>query len=146
AGLSAATLTVTKVVDGTAPPGAEWVVDIDCPDATMVTPAQMTFTGSGSQTATITNINATPVTCTVVESATAGASVTYACEVTDDKGNEDNACVTENSVHYVSSAAAATITVTNTYVPAPGPPPAPGAAAAEPPAAEPIAAAARFTG
>jgi hypothetical protein len=140
-------LTVTKAVDGTAPPDAQFVVDIDCGSSTEL-PNQMTFTGPGSQTATI--IFAGPdATCTVVESVTAGASVTYACEVTS--GNASCNDTTPNSVHYNAPFSAATITVTNTFLPAPAPSPEPGVGvragnpAAAPPA-EAVAGAARFTG
>jgi uncharacterized protein DUF5979 len=138
------TLTVTKTVDGTAPPGAQFVVDIDCGDAT-ATPSQMTFTGSGSQAAIVSSGGGSfDFTCTVVESATAGATVTYACDVTS---NPDTAtCQSDNSVQFEATPSAATITVTNSFPPPPSPPPEPGAAAAEPPPAEPVTAAAQFTG
>jgi Domain of unknown function (DUF5979) len=135
-------LTVTKVVEGTAPPGAEWVVDIDC-GSTQVAPQQMTFTGPGSQSATVGGAG----TCTVVESGTSGATVTYACEV---NVNPDHAtCTSNNEVTYTFTATdfpEATVTVTNTYAPpAPPAPPAPTPPEA-PAAAEPVAAAAQFTG
>jgi hypothetical protein len=137
-------LTVTKVVEGTAPPGAEWVVDVTC---TNTPPAQFTFTEPGSQDLILIG----PQSCTVVESSTAGATVTYACEV---NVNPDNAtCDSDNEVTYTETATnfpEATVTVTNTYAPAstPAGPPEPGAASAAPapPPAEPVTAAARFTG
>ncbi len=136
-------LTVTKVVEGTPPPGAEWVVDITCTDPQAAQPAQLTFTGPGSQSVTIVGEQS----CTVVESSTAGATVSYACEV---NVNPDHAmCTSDNEVTYTfvtSGFPEATVTVTNTYAPpAPPAPPAPaGPEAAAPP--EPVAAAAQFTG
>jgi hypothetical protein len=131
-------ITVTKVVDGSAPPSAQYVVDIDCEGAEIVPSSQLTFTGPGSQTVSVLGAD---VTCTVVESVTAGASVTYACEVTSEVG--DTACVDDNAVS-LQLGGGAIITVTNSHSPpaAPAAPePAPAAAAAEP-----VAAAARFTG
>jgi Domain of unknown function (DUF5979) len=127
-------LTITKVVEGTAPPGSEFVVDIEC-TGEGADPDQMTFAGPGSQTA-----NA-GTKCTATESETAGASVTYACEVTDVGANPETACGPgDNQVQFASSSAAATITITNTFPSAPAPPAEQGAAA------EPVTAAARFTG
>jgi hypothetical protein len=75
---------------------------------------------------------------------TAGATVSYGCEVTNNP--EHATCTGDNEVTYTFVATnfpEATVTVTNTYTPLV--PPAPLAPAA-PPAAEPVAAGARFTG
>jgi hypothetical protein len=128
-------LTITKVVDGPLPLGAQFVVDIEC-TGSGADPDQVTFTGPGSQT-----VNA-GTKCAVEETETAGASVTYACEVTDDGGSPETACGPgNNQVSFLSGTAAATITITNSF-PAPPAPPEP----ATPSAAEPVTAAARFTG
>lgn len=131
-------LTVTKIVEGTPPPGAEWVVEVTC-DGESGPPREVTFTEPGSETLTIIGDG----TCTVVETVTAGATVTYACEV---KVNPENAeCTGDNQVTYTEGSPfpEATVTVTNTYAP-PAPPSPPEPAA--PPAAAPVTAGARFTG
>jgi hypothetical protein len=111
------------------------VVDIECTGGG-ADPDQVTFTAPGSQT-----VDA-GTKCTATESETAGASVTYVCEVTDDGGNPETACGPgDNQVQFFSATAAATITVTNSFPSEPFQPPEPGAAPAEP-----VAAAARFTG
>lgn len=135
-------LTVTKVVDGTAPPGAQYVVEIDCEGADIQPSSQLTFTGAGSQTVQVFDSG---VTCTVVESATSGAAVSYACEITNNAGGGDSACTADNAVFFETGAVDTTITVTNTFAPPPAPPE-PGEVAAEPPPAEPVTAAAQFTG
>jgi hypothetical protein len=128
-------LTITKVVDGPAPPGAQFVVDIEC-TGEGADPDQVTFTGPGSQTVEA------GTKCTATESETAGASVSYACEVTDEGGNPETTCGPgDNQVQFFSATAAATITVTNSFPSEPSQPPEPGAAPADP-----VAAAARFTG
>jgi hypothetical protein len=134
-------LTVTKVVDGTAPPGAQYVVDITCDGGATASPNQMTFSGPGEDTAAI---NSGSTTCTVTESQTAGAAVSYACEITGDPGGESE-CSGNQSVVIVGGGVEATITVTNTYAP-PAPPEALPGEAAPPPPAVAVAAAARFTG
>jgi hypothetical protein len=136
-------LTITKVVDGPAPPGAEWVVDIDCEGAAIQPSSQLTFTGPGSETVQVFG----GVTCTVVETTTAGATVSYACEVTSPDENPAfvASCVGDNEVDFEAGGHAATITVTNSYAAPPVTTP-PGAAAAEPPPAEPVTEAPRFTG
>jgi Domain of unknown function (DUF5979) len=135
-------LTVTKLVQGPAPPGAQYLVDIDCEDVDVQPSSQLTFTGPGSQTV---EVSGGGITCTVVESVTSGATVTYACEVTEPE--DETACESDNAVFYDPGGgeAAATITVTNRFLPEP-PPPGPSVAPVEPPAAEPVTAAARFTG
>src|SRR5262245_8627411 len=125
-------LTVTKVVQGTPPPGAEFVVDIACDNATP-SPAQVTFTGSGSETVIIDSAGAT---CTVTESGTAGAAVSYVCEITASPGGNNSLCTGNQSVFFGTGAVFATVTVTNDFRPPP-----------EPPApARPVEAVARFTG
>jgi hypothetical protein len=135
------TLTVTKVVEGTPPPGAEWVVDVTC---TNNPPAQFSFTESG-ESENLVLIG--PTSCTVVESSTAGATVTYACEVNVNPANAT--CDSDNEVTYTFTATnfpEATVTVTNTYAPpVPPTPPTPAVAEAAP-APQPVTAAARFTG
>jgi hypothetical protein len=137
------TLTVTKVVEGTPPPGAEWVVDVTC---TNNPPAQFTFTEGESEELVLIG----PTSCTVVESSTAGATVTYACEVNVNPANAT--CDSDNEVTYTFTATnfpEATVTVTNTYgppvPPTPPTPPTPAVAEAAP-APQPVTAAARFTG
>jgi hypothetical protein len=92
----------------------------------------MTFTGSGSQTTTVDN---TDSTCTVTESVTAGAAVSYGCEITSNLGGGDSFCSSDQSVFYDTGAVSATVTVTNDFRPPP-----------EPAAAQPVEAVARFTG
>jgi hypothetical protein len=133
-------LTVTKVVDGTAPPGAQYVVDITCDGGATASPNQMTFSGPGEDTAAI---NSGSTTCSVTESQSAGAAVSYACEITGDPGGNSE-CSGDQSVVIVGGGVEATITVTNTYAP-PAPPQSPPAGAPAPPA-EAVAAAALFTG
>jgi hypothetical protein len=117
-------LTVTKVVDGIAPPGAQYVVDITCEGAT-ASPNQLTFTGPGSDFAAI---NSGSTTCTVVETQNAGAAVSYACEITDDPGGNSD-CSGGQSVVISGGGVQTTITVTNTFVP-PSTPEQPAPAAA----------------
>jgi Domain of unknown function (DUF5979) len=126
-------VTVTKVVEGPAPPGAQYVVDVDCEGADIQPSSQLTFTGSGSQTVEVMDSG---VTCTVTETATSGAAVSYGCEITSNAGGSDSACTGGNTVFFETGAVDATITVTNDF----RPPPEPAAAA------EPIEAVARFTG
>ena len=133
-------LTVTKVVDGTAPSGAQWVVDIDCEGADIQPSSQLTFTGPGSQ---MVEVFDSGITCKVVESATSGAVVSYGCEITFNGGGGDSACTSDNAVFLDTGGVDATITVTNTYAPPTAPTP---VTAEAPPAAEPVTAAAQFTG
>lgn len=125
-------VTVTKVVEGAVPPGAQFVVDVDCEGADVQPSAQLTFTGSGSQTVEVIDSG---VTCTVTETSTSGAAVSYACEITSNAGGGDSACTGGNAVFFETGAVDATITVTNDFRPPP-----------EPPAAEAVLAPARFTG
>jgi hypothetical protein len=133
-------LTVSKVVDGTAPPGAQYVVDITCDGGATASPNQMTFSGPGEDTATI---NSGSTTCTVTESQSAGAAVSYACEITGDPGGNSD-CSGGQSVTIGGGGVEATITVTNTYTPPAGPEPPP--TGPEPPPAEAVAGAPLFTG
>ncbi|HMG26543.1 MAG TPA: DUF5979 domain-containing protein [Acidimicrobiia bacterium] len=123
---------MTKAVDGTAAPGAEYVVDIDCEGSDIQPSSQLTFTGPGSQTVEVMDSG---ITCTVVESATSGAAVSYACEITSNAGGGNSACTGGNAVFFETGAVDATITVTNDFRPPP-----------EPAAAQPVEAVARFTG
>jgi Domain of unknown function (DUF5979) len=130
-------LTVTKVVNGTAPPGAQYVVDITCDGGATASPNQMIFSGPGSDDAAI---NSGSTTCTVTESQSAGAAVSYACEITGDPGG-NSACSGGHAVVIAGGGVQATITVTNTYAPPAGPEPPPAA-----PPAEAVATAPLFTG
>jgi hypothetical protein len=112
-------LTVTKVVDGIAPPGAQYVVDITCDGGATATPNQLTFTGPGSDFAAI---NSGSTTCTVVETENAGAAVSYACEITDDPGGNSD-CSSGQAVEIAGGGVQTTITVTNTFVSPSTPPP-----------------------
>lgn len=59
---------ITKVVEGTAPPGAQYVVEITCGEAT----GEITFDGPGSEIIPIPP----DVTCTITETETGGATQT----------------------------------------------------------------------
>src|SRR5262249_56043107 len=63
-------LTVTKAVDVTAAPGAEYVVDIDCEGSDIQPSSQLTFTGPGSPTGEVMD---SPTTCPFLHSATPAA-------------------------------------------------------------------------
>jgi hypothetical protein len=125
-------LTITKVIEGTPPPSAQFVVDITCENATP-SPAQVTFTGTGSE---IVIVDSAGATCTVTENGTAGAAVSYACEITASPGGNNSLCTSNQSVFFGTGAVFATVTVTNDF----RPPPEPAAAA------QPVEAVARFTG
>ena len=127
-------LTITKVIEGEAPPGAEFVVDIECTNGATATPSQVTFSGAGTEGVSIDSGN---TTCTVTESETAGAlEVRYGCEVTFTPDPATECSADGQSLLIVGGASQTTFTITNDFVPEPPPPPAP----------EPMVAEVSFTG
>ncbi len=127
-------LEITKVIEGEAPPGAEFVVDITCSNGAAATPAQLTFTEGGTQPV---SVNSGDTTCTVTESETAGAlEVRYACEIVSQPGLQEATCTDGQNVVLDGGGSITAFTVTNDYVPEPPPPPVP----------EPVVAEVNFTG
>ena len=126
-------LEITKVIEGEAPAGAEYVVDISCTNGATPTPEQLTFTEGGTQPVSVNSGN---TTCTVTESETAGAlEVRYACEVVSQPGGQNTTCTDGQNVVLDGGGSISAFTITNDYVPEP-PPPVP----------EPVVAEVSFTG
>jgi hypothetical protein len=128
------TVTIEKVVVGTAPEGTIFAVSLDCqgllsPGAAAI-PA-LTFDADGNPLANNTfNVPGGEV-CTVTETATGGATtVGYACAIV--RGGSDQVapflgnCTGDNEVTFTDVIGdAATVTITNTFAgptPPPGPP------------------------
>ena len=128
---------VIKVVQGPVPPGTQFTVDVECTDNSFDT--QLVFGPSGGSQPAILSFG--PITCTVTEPQTGGASATtFGCQVTD-PGSPPATCQGTNTAVFPGNDRAVTITVTNVFIP----PPAPGPEAG-PAAAEAVEAAPTFTG
>ena len=121
AGGPAATITVTKVVTGTEPAGASYVVNVSCIGSGQFTGdnpnGSLNFAaGGGSQPFDV--LEGYEGDCTFVESGTSGATPTYACSEVDTGtstcGGGGVAPSTLN-VNDPSLGALATITITNTF-------------------------------
>jgi hypothetical protein len=116
---------VEKVVEGTPPPGTEFVVEVECtqfqgPPITET----LTFTESGVQTV---DAGGGSMGCEATETENGGASsVEVTCEAF-----EEASCTSDNAVEYTSDVASARVTFTNRFDPPPPPPP-PEAVSAEP--------------
>ena len=108
---------VTKVIEGTAPPGAEFVVHVECTDSQdiVIVDEDLTFTTSDTQTVDTLN---SALTCTVEETETAGAtSVSYECEAIS-----QFVCLADGTGGtFQSDVAEAAFTITNTFVAPPEP-------------------------
>jgi hypothetical protein len=122
-------LNVTKVVEGSPPAGAEFVVEVECSNDQGPTESDtLTFDGSGTQ---VFDAGGASTECTATETESAGATtVTYSCE----EVSAAQCDAAGNAVTFTSDVAEATITVTNTFTPAPPPPPPPSPEPALPPA------------
>jgi hypothetical protein len=136
--VSPTTLEVHKEVVGPGPSGP-YTIDVDCPGADEVPDDPFELAAGESQEVLVTNIDES-VTCTVTETVTQGATVTYACTAGFRAG-----CVDGQSIIF-GAEASGSITVTNTFPepepePVPDPEPEPAAAAAGVVAARPA-----FTG
>jgi len=119
------TLTVTKVVEGTAPPGTVFTIDVDCEDeGGGIEDFQFEFGPVGGSETVV--VQAVEQECNVNESGTGGASsVSYACEVTV-PGRGAAQCISDTTLLIPSPGGGATaeFTVTNTFdeqAPAPAP-------------------------
>lgn len=139
----ATTLNVTKVIEGTPPANAPYIVDISCgfDPSLSFTPSDL---GPKSTFLFINN------TCTVVESTTSGASsVSYTCDFTPG-GTVDSCITTPQGVTIELNGnepdTIVDITVTNTYDPPPPPPTPEAEAEAAAAGADVVAARPAFTG
>ncbi|MEZ5141426.1 MAG: hypothetical protein R2726_02755 [Acidimicrobiales bacterium] len=105
-------IVLNKVVNGTAPGGASYEVQLQC-QPTGIISGGFVFSGPGSQT-----VDATGLTdCTVSEPGSGGASsVAFRCQATG-RGQ----CVSETELKFLpgDGPGAVTITVTNTFTPPP---------------------------
>jgi hypothetical protein len=128
------TLEVHKEVVGPGPTGP-YTIDVDCPGADEAPDAPFELAAGESQEVLITNIDES-VTCTVTETVTQGATVTYACTAGFRAGCADSQTI------IFGAESSGSITVTNTF-PEPEPDPDPEA---EPATAGPIEAAPTYTG
>jgi hypothetical protein len=135
--LAVQTITVTKVVDGTAPAGTVFTVNVSCATGGANQDVKFDATGNpiGSNQVSPGTTGGTGV-CTIKETDNGGAtSTTYTCQITSGSagatcggGGADPALIDFADVPWT-----ATVTVTNTFPPAP-------------PAAEPVAGEPTFTG
>ena len=118
AATEANTLTVEKVVIGTADSGTIFHVEVDCGDGTTV----VQFKANGDPVTAGDNVFSVGAghTCTVNETVNGGAtSVAYQCEMTFGDTDKDHilaSCTDDNEAHFGDVVTdAATITVTNTF-------------------------------
>ena len=114
------TFTVKKVVDGVAPPGTEFTVDVDCGEG----PIAMHFDAQGNPDPSGSNVVEIGAghTCTATESADGGAeSVDYKCDLEFGSTDTDPLhrlaqCTDDNEAHFGDVIGdAATVTVTNHF-------------------------------
>ena len=124
------------MIEGEAPPGAEFVVDISCDNGAAATPSQLTFTDGGTQQV---SVNSGDTTCMVTESETAGAlEVRYCVRGQRRARARGPTCSADGtSVSSMGGGSITAFTITNDYVPEPPPPP---------PAPVPVVAEVTFTG
>ncbi len=131
AGVEPQTINVTKVIEGAPPPGAEFVVHVECTDDSdmVVVDEDLTFTGPETQTL---DAGGSAFSCDIEETADAGAtSVSYECEVIS-----AFLCLADGTGGaFQSDVAEASFTITNTFPEAP-----------PTPAAEPLVVSPAFTG
>ena len=105
---------VTKTVVGPGPIGP-YTIEVTCTgNDTTPTPSSFELNDGESQAVALDN---TPTTCTVTETATQGATVSYAC------GNTTLAtCDDDQTVTFDNGVATAQVDITNTFTtPAPAP-------------------------
>jgi hypothetical protein len=118
AGQPPQSLEVRKVIVGPVPPGAEFIVQVQCVKANGPPINEtLTFTEPGSQ---IVDLELSSLSCIVAETQAAGATVSYACESV-----LSSTCISDSSFTNISDVAQTIVTVTNTYPEAPPPPPPP---------------------
>ena len=134
-------MTIEKVVDGDAPPGTVFVVDLNCSEAPNSGTTQVTFDAAGDPVPAGSNLlDWSPfvpiggITCVPSEQPLPGFSTTYACLSTNSA--ECSAPGPQPAPIQVTTIGTGTATVTVTNTPLPPPPPPPPAPVAEP----------RFTG
>jgi len=126
---------VDKVVDGPVPEGTVFEVEVDC-SATSGVPPTLKFDAAGVPLNSNTVFASIVDTCTVTETVTGGATVSYACQV--DQGNDAGPrnvaepaepswvaeCTDSQTVDFGEvSGETVVITVTNTFEPEPEPEP-----------------------
>ena len=148
------TITVEKVVDGTAPEGTVFAVEVDCDSAEGPTTVYFDENGDpsdqngdsdpGSNVVDVDPFNDTDV-CTVTETEDGGASsVSYSC---DDENSLRTDCNADNEVEFDDvDDATATVTVTNAFEVVPTTTTTTVAPQPVAPAPAPVKAAANFTG
>jgi hypothetical protein len=112
------TVAVEKVVDGSAPPGTVFEIEVSCVSQAVAGPpriATLDFDANGDPLDTDTVPAQPQENCAVTETVTGGAAVIYACEVVTDA-----ICFQDNVVEFGDVVeGVGTVTVTNTFEPEP---------------------------
>ena len=115
---------VTKTVEGPGSTGP-YAIEVSCSVATSVTPMSFELNDGESQDVVIVD----GLTCTVEETGTQGAAVSYVCTPVN-----ETTCDDDQTVRFTTGSGMAEVDITNTFT------------EAEPASAEPVEAAPTFTG